>query len=1066
MPKEPKITGTYAGITREDEERKLATVRLVAEEKIAAIKAQAAGLQEDLKSLRAVYDSDDKEGLAQWFNTDARFAEVRRDLNRAERAGHKPFFGRIDIKDAEAGKRETFYIGKTVIADNPSEPMVIDWRAPISSVYYDASIGTANYKVPGEGIFQVDLERKRTYEIRDEKLIDFYDSDVVANDDLLTKYLSENKRKVLGEIIATIQQEQNHVIRKNPRHNVLIQGSAGSGKTTVAMHRISYILYNYELEFKPESFYIVGSNKVLLNYITGVLPDLDVYGVSQMTMEDLFTRLLYEDWDKKKQKVRRFDKKDPQVQVKSGSEWFKALEDFCSAEEERMIPIEDIALEKNGHIILQAIAIRKTLRDYGNKPLVRVFERLNDLIRVGLENEMWGKHYTYNHEEQKKLTFKYKDWFNRFYLRESVFDVYERFITDRKNAGVNAAFVKNEPDLYDLASLAYIYKRLKESEVIQEASHVVIDEAQDFGMAAYRSLKYCMSHCTFTVMGDVSQNINFGMGLSDWEELKEVLLPDKFDYFGLLRKSYRNTVEISEFATDILRHGTFPIYPVEPIIRHGNGVRMRECKDAGELMPFVEERIEEYRERGLETIAVICKDMKEAEIVHAELCKPPRSLSPKLLTDGDTELEGGLFVLPVEFAKGLEFDAVIIYDASKNAYPKDDGHAKLLYVAATRALHDLSVFSLGPVTGLISDPVPEERRHLTFKDDDFHIEPFEFEEEFKTQEERAKEQALLGHDELALRQRYGPKRIVVVNGKVQKEPLTQQVNKPTKPVDAAKTSTGHDGRLSAQPVKPAPAYGSSLLKKPEEPVKSRPARHDQSGQHEFYSMPEGTSLTPAGHGRIDNSVRWIRKDKTRVEIIGGYGTLTVIPISDDSVRVLFAKGEIDKLRALPQEIKKVDNLKWSCTESREIIEISTGRLTLKITKKTGAIEFVSKAAGTLLAEKTEPVRQYHGSQDIWWDYFDWTRKEILSARGEFTAQSDPRQGAGSASGDPEWRPLTGEVRYVSHGRDSDSPALIMSNKGYQIMIPSGKILFCGLPAYGPYLRFESEYIDYIFRTAR
>ena len=304
-----ELTGTFYGTTREDEENKLKEVTGIAEEKLRSINRHAEDLQEELKSLREVYDADDKEGLAQWFNTDARFREVRNDIRRAERACVKPFFGRIDIEDDENGKRETLYIGKTDIARNPSQPEVVSWRAPISSVYYDSSLGNCSYTVPKEGIYGVDLKRKRTYEIEDGIIKDYYDSDVVANDDLLTKYLSKSKRNVLSEIIATIQQEQNEVIRMNPRHNVLIQGSAGSGKTTVAMHRISYILYNYDTEFKPDGFYIVGSNKVLLNYITGVLPDLDVYGVRQMTMEELFTRLLYEDWDQKKYKVRTFDKK-------------------------------------------------------------------------------------------------------------------------------------------------------------------------------------------------------------------------------------------------------------------------------------------------------------------------------------------------------------------------------------------------------------------------------------------------------------------------------------------------------------------------------------------------------------------------------------------------------------------------------------------------------------------------------------------------------------------------------------------------------------------------------------
>ena len=199
--------------------------------------------------MQEVYDLDEKEGLAQWFVKDNRFREVRQDLLRAERACKKPYFGRIDFIDSENDKKATYYIGKSVIYEDPADPVVIDWRAPVSSVYYEQNLGKCRYKVPREGAFEIDLKRKRTYEIEDDGIKDFYDSEVVANDELLTKYLSKSKRNVLSEIIATIQQEQNEVIRINPHHNVLIQGSAGSGKTTVAMHRISYILYNYERIF-------------------------------------------------------------------------------------------------------------------------------------------------------------------------------------------------------------------------------------------------------------------------------------------------------------------------------------------------------------------------------------------------------------------------------------------------------------------------------------------------------------------------------------------------------------------------------------------------------------------------------------------------------------------------------------------------------------------------------------------------------------------------------------------------------------------------------------------------
>ena len=158
---------------------------------------------------------------------------------------------------------------------------MIDWRAPVANAYYENGLGKCSYTAPGGRELPIDLQLKRTYEIEEGQLRDYFDTEVIANDDLLMKYLSKNKEAVLGEIVATIQKEQNEIIRKSPYHNVIVQGVAGSGKTTVAMHRISYILYNYKERFRPEDFYIVGSNRILLNYITGVLPDLDVYGVKQ-----------------------------------------------------------------------------------------------------------------------------------------------------------------------------------------------------------------------------------------------------------------------------------------------------------------------------------------------------------------------------------------------------------------------------------------------------------------------------------------------------------------------------------------------------------------------------------------------------------------------------------------------------------------------------------------------------------------------------------------------------------------------------------------------------------------
>ena len=248
-----------------------------------------------------------------------------------------------------------------------------------------------------------------------------------------------------------------------------------------------------------------------------------------------------------------------------------------------------------------------------------------------------------------------------------------------KEKGFEVEIRKSEFDVYDLAALAYLYKRMKETEVISEAHHVVIDEAQDFGMMAYSVLKFCIRDCTYTIMGDVSQNIHFGYGLHDWEELKTLFLKDGMDSFGVLKKSYRNTVEISEFATNILHHGTFSMYPVEPIIRHGNPVALLKVQDGKDLIGKAADICRKWQEKGLDTIAVVLRDRQSAKAVSEELGQYVEVM--------DSDLEkavfgSGIMVLPVDYTKGLEFDAVLILDPDRQDYPVDDGHAKLLYVAA------------------------------------------------------------------------------------------------------------------------------------------------------------------------------------------------------------------------------------------------------------------------------------------------------------------------------------------------------------------------------------------------
>lgn len=1012
-----KIPGT----TKEAEEKHLAEVMEIAENRLEKTKQSIKVLAEELHEMQEMFDEDDKEQNALWHNKDARFQEVNKELFRAERARKKPFFGRIDFTDKSVGKEEVYYIGRSVLGANPAEPDVIDWRAPIASVYYDHSLGDVTYSVKGEGKYEINLTRKRTYEIEEDKLKDFYDSDVVANDDLLTKYLAKSKRAVLGEIIATIQQEQNEIIRKKPQHNLIVQGAAGSGKTTVAMHRISYILYNYELEFAPEDFYIIGSNQILLNYITGVLPDLDVYGVSQMTMEQLFVRLLYEDWD-----IHKYEMK-PVIRgvtepVKCSLKWFQDLEQFCWEYEWETIPHTDIRLQKTGTLLLTGKSIERILRENRHLSRADKINKLTEHLIAKLENEISGKYYSFSEGEKKKLLRQYEVYFGKREWKGSIFEMYTAFLQKQKEKGIQVSIPENTFDVYDLAALAYLYKRIKEDEVIREAGHVVIDEAQDFGMMVYASLKYCLSKCTYTIMGDVSQNISLDYGLNDWEELRKCMLPGEFDYFGLLRKSYRNTVEISKFATDILRHGSFHIYPVEPIIRHGSEVVTVACKDQEMLIQKTVETVQKWQADGLETIAVVCNDEDEVSFVKKQLEGKIDLLSGSL---DQTEFGAGVMVLSLAYTKGLEFDAVLIYDASAEKYPLEDGYVKRFYVACTRALHQLVVLYQGTLTELITAPIPEKNR----MDTPHFVKPkrkkYVIVEPEKTQAELDRDRALESEKEMARRNQIGPKRIIV-----EKKQMVLQSQSDRVKMEGAKRSI--------------PTY---LERRQKELLDAKVGTEIDTG--EFGEIPDSQVLRPAGHSRIDCAVLFTMKGKTYYDCISSYGTLRVEPMSQEVIRVTFTKKQGQAILPPCSEMKPKKPVKFASRETRDAVEILTEKVLVRVEKKTGAVSFLTPKGKLLLSERAKEPRQLevgHG-----YVYFDWAKNEKLIARG---------------GTDKEFRKMTGSAAYISFGKKQNRMAGIASENGYELMFPAGnRVLCCHVSMYGYYVGMEGcDCLDYYFKA--
>jgi len=1112
-------------------------------------------MSDQIEEMLQHYHDNDVEVYTQMSNTVTMRDHMQSALKRNQRATKKPYFGRIDFWDEMLQKEESLYIGRGGIAKDTTHQVVVDWRAPIANAYYENGLGECSYHAPDGRELPIRLDLKRTYEIDNGRLLDYFDTEVIANDELLTKYLAKNKQAVLGEIIATIQKEQNDIIRKTPYHNIIVQGVAGSGKTTVAMHRISFILYNYAERFRPEDFYIVGSNRILLEYITGVLPDLDVYGIRQMTMEQLFVRLLYEDWDEQSCSILENTAAAQGSMDRGTFGWFQALTEFGVRIEAERICMDSVVLDRRQFVEglkggvagvfderegepqpsdLVELLSGKAIRDYveqTNASVQTKINMLNERLIIKIKDEFLKNGLRYSEKERKAILKEYRGYFGKKIFDISIFELYQRFLLEQKEKGYEVSVPEQAYDVYDLAALAYLYKRMKETEVISEAHHVVIDEAQDYGMMAYAVLKYCMKDCTYTVMGDVSQNIHFGFGLADWEELRKLLCSQDGDSFGILKKSYRNTVEISEFATKILHHGSFEPYPVEPIIRHGKEVEVMQLPTKRELYEETARRCRAWQKQGLNTIAIVCRTPEKAELVARQLGR----LIPVCESNPDKAVfSDGIMVLPVVYTKGLEFDAVLIFDPDKEEYPVDDGHAKLLYVAATRALHELCVLYREDLTGLIAEPLPEEKQ----KEIDRKVQQLLGEEGTKQSRQNAfgisveskynntiENNNIIENnkDSLQLNKKYGN---AIGKNELQnklQEESRKETSRGTSQGTSRETEAGFSeneqekqtGKETAQPraklqVRPrvtatlkkpqvvTPPSQSMLLtgvqpivikskeqkafeamQREQEAIKAQAAeklrkenlrKKKMPGVPLFGDMPENDRLRPAGHSKIDLTIRWVHERPDGLYLQSRYGMLRICPVSKAAVRVSFRREDtFDAQKPIyeknglqygmagtrtgmtgthtgaadPMDSYIDLHVKWKYRDKGSMVEMTTPGLLLEIDKGAGNIRFLTKDRKVLCEERKTECRLIEADKS--WQFFDWKKEKIsIPNRGNSLGFS-----------------MKGSARYI-HGKEGELPPVMLSDRGYRVeVLNEGPVICCDIPSYGSYFQVAGTKIDYI-----
>ena len=671
---------------RQQEEKHLQECREIIHNNIVMYEQQVEARHEETQALFREVQSGNVELYDQMFTSKSLEEHSRNQLSKNQAAYERPFFGRIDYKNLDEKLYESIYIGKHGVQKDQTNVVVVDWRAPISTVYYENELGRGSYGIPDGREYEIDLQLKRTFDIENGKLQGYYDSDVAANDELLVKYLSKNRDAVLGDIIATIQKEQNAIIRENPFHNVIVQGVAGSGKTTVAMHRISYIMYNYKERFTSNEFCIVGGSDILIDYITGGLPELDVYDVKHMRMDELLTYLLKREWKKKYQLI----EPDTACAWKSKMLFANELESYLLNLRKHILENSAVIDKDLGTLLSQKNNDRfiDSNPDFSiNRLLVTLDERLRARIKLqSMDREEVGIY-------GRKLA-QYKNYFGSHQYKGSIVTIYERFLeVYGKTYYIDVAPVidrlhKGCFDVYDVAALVIIYYRTIQKKPDEEFGQMFIDEAQDFGPIVYYALRTVLPQCFFTIMGDVSQNVNYEFGMNDWRDMREKIFCENTDDFRVLAKSYRNTIEISEFAGKLLDSASRGAYKIEPVIRHGEPVHMIESISMEEALGLAEDIVQRMQENGYETIALVCFDIETAEEIRSRL--------HGRIQIEDTSKSGfskGVTVLTVKETKGLEFDCVLLWKPDLKGYMDNPKLAKQLYVAATRALHELFVIS-------------------------------------------------------------------------------------------------------------------------------------------------------------------------------------------------------------------------------------------------------------------------------------------------------------------------------------------------------------------------------------
>ena len=625
-----------------------------------------------------------------------------------ERQLKSPYFARLDFKE-DGEEVESFYIGlSTVENEEDFEFIVFDWRSPVSNMFYDFEVGPAYYKAPNRTI-NGQIEFSRQFNIKNGKIVFMHNSNESLCDENLSTMLSRNVTEKMKNIVATIQKEQNDIIRNDDSKILFIQGAAGSGKTSIALHRAAYLLYKNRKNLTADNILIFSPNEVFAEYISDVLPDLGESNILQTTFElyskrFLPTNYIFESKNDHLDYIYSVDRNSDSFKIRANSmeyknttEFMHILDKYTNDLPNHLIEIRPIIIDNNE--VISKSSVKKTfLNRFKDIPLLNRI----DVVKQSLFSQLETKYLASDNNIELDYIEDKEEFYS--YCKEEVSNQVDKMIKTLDNVAIYKLLWENiekytkddlkeikdytieyisdkEVKFEDLTPIIYIRAAMEGFRNYSNMKHILIDEAQDYSPLFYQLIRKSFNNAKITIMGDLNQRIDKYSNVKDKDSILEVFDDVKV---AILSKSYRSTSNITMFAKEIL--DTYE--PIEAVERSGENPNIIIEKD--NLAKSIKNEIESMKSKGHISIAVICKNREKTKNIFDSLKELDLKININLIDNENSELKNDVNVISSYLAKGLEFDGVIIADGENYLNSED---SNLFYTVCTRALHKLVIFS-------------------------------------------------------------------------------------------------------------------------------------------------------------------------------------------------------------------------------------------------------------------------------------------------------------------------------------------------------------------------------------